>query len=126
MRVAPDEAAGRIQDAAATLGGAVAAGATERNLVISDQGRMPGDMALSMILGEYLIHGWDLARATGQAWDPDEDTIRTAHAFLAGMVTPEYRGPGGMFGPEVDVPADAPALEKLVGFAGRDPKWAPA
>jgi hypothetical protein len=31
---------------------------------------MPGEMALNMILWEYQIHGWDLARATGQDWRP--------------------------------------------------------
>jgi hypothetical protein len=46
------------------------------------------------------------------------------------MITPEYRsedGAGGYFGPEVAVPDGAPALHRLLGFAGRDPSWtAPA
>ncbi len=29
---------------------------------------MPGELALGMILWEYQMHGWDLARATGQSW----------------------------------------------------------
>lgn len=40
-------------------------------------------------------------------------------------MAPEYRGEGGMFGPEVEVPADAPSLDELLGFSGRDPRWSP-
>ena len=40
------------------------------------------------------------------------------------MVAPEYRGPdSGFFDVEVEVPAGAPALDRLLGFAGRDPAW---
>lgn len=124
VSVTPAEARGRITAAAERLDAAVAAGAAERPLVIGGQG-MPGDMALSMILGEYLVHGWDLATATGQLWRPAEKAVVAAHEFLQGMVTPEYRGPGGMFGPEVPVDTDAAPLPRLLGFTGRDPEWTP-
>ncbi|WP_106848463.1 TIGR03086 family metal-binding protein [Blastococcus sp. Marseille-P5729] len=122
VRVATDEAGPRIRSAAKTLADAVRGGAATRPLSIGDSG-MPGDMALSMILGEYLVHGWDLATATGQRWTPDEGAAESAREFLTTMVTPDSRGEGGWFGPEVDVPQDAGALDRLVGFAGRDPGW---
>jgi hypothetical protein len=31
----------------------------------------------------------------------------------------------GLFGPPVPVPADAAALERLLGLTGRDPFWVP-
>lgn len=122
VRVPTGEAASRIRAASKTMTDAVRDGAAERPLSIGGAG-MPGDMALSMILGEYLVHGWDLATATGQQWSPDEDAAESARAFLTTMVPPDSRGPGGMFGPEVEVPDSASALDRLVGFAGRDPQW---
>lgn len=123
VTVAADEASARIRAGARTIDEAVRRGATGRPLVIAAQGGMPGELALSMMLGEYLVHGWDLARATGQQWDPPAETADAAREFLAGMVAPEHRGAGGMFGPEVAVPEDAPALDRLIGFSGRDPRW---
>ena len=32
---------------------------------------------------------------------------------------------GGLFGPPVPVPDDAPTLHRLLGAAGRDPAWTP-
>lgn len=125
VKVAPGEAGSRIRAAAQVLETAVNGGAAERPLVIDGDG-MPGDMALSMILSEYLVHGWDLAVSTGQQWTPDEKACHESREFLGGMVTPESRGEG-WFGPEVDVADDASPLEKLVAFTGRDPHWsAPA
>ena len=44
---------------------------------------------------------------------------------MRSMVQPSMRGPDGYVGDEVEVPADAPPLDKLVAFAGRDPNWTP-
>ena len=41
------------------------------------------------------------------------------------MLRPEFRGPDKDFGPEVPAPADATALQRLVAFLGRDPRWTP-
>ena len=93
-------------------------------LVTMSSSRMAGDGVLAMALGEYIIHAWDLARATGQAYSVPESAIAPALSFLQGMVAPEYRGPdSGFFDDEVSVPKDAPMLDRLLGFAGRDPEW---
>ncbi len=94
--------------------------------VVMSASRMTGPGATGMVLGEYVVHGWDLATALGRPWSPPGEAVATAHEFFAGVVVPEYRGPdGGFFGDEVAVPDDAPALDRLLGFAGRDPRWTP-
>lgn len=113
----------RIRAAAATLDAALAEGAAERDFVIPGQGGMPGGMALSMILGEYLVHGWDLAAATGQHWSADPEAAAASREFLEMMVTPDSRGPEAMFDAEVPVDPAATQLDRLLGFAGRDPGW---
>ncbi|MFF2731346.1 TIGR03086 family metal-binding protein [Streptomyces sp. NPDC058008] len=90
-------------------------------------GTFPGGQVLSMLVAETVVHGWDIARATGQAWRPDPAASERAYALLADRVRPEYRGgPGMPFAPEVPVRPDAPALDRLLGFAGRSPSWTPA
>jgi uncharacterized protein (TIGR03086 family) len=83
---------------------------------------MPGDMAASMILWEYQVHGWDLAHAASVSWSPADDGVEASLAFAPGMLTPDFQGEGKAFGPRVDVADDAPALERLVGLSGRDPR----
>ncbi len=102
-------------------------------LVVMSQARMPGDAVLAMALGEYLVHGWDLATATGRPWAPaggspaDEAAATAALAFLQSTVQPEYRGPdSGFFGHEVTASEGASAFVRLLCFGGRQPDWTPA
>jgi uncharacterized protein (TIGR03086 family) len=94
-------------------------------------GRMTvADQINQVISDDLVLHGWDLARATGQdeAMDP-EDVERlwaNSTAIPAEMIE-KYRTPGAfgpgieVFGPEVKVAEDAPLLDRLLGFIGRDP-----
>ncbi len=120
----PADAAAATRSAAATLLRAVRAGAASRPLRLGDSA-MPGEMALSMILGEYQVHGWDLARATGQSWSPPEAAAEESLSFAPTMLTDDYQGEGKAFGPPVPVPATAPALDRLLGLSGRNPGWRP-
>jgi uncharacterized protein (TIGR03086 family) len=118
-------AAAVVQDAAARIDAAIAGGVADE-LVVMSSSRMAGTGVLGMALGEYLVHAWDLARATGRPYEAPAEAVGPAHEFLAGMVAPEYRGPdSGFFDAEVPVPDHAPPFDRLLGFAGRDPSWAP-
>jgi uncharacterized protein (TIGR03086 family) len=98
-------------------------GVLERQVVLSGS-RMDGPAAVAMVLGEYVLHGWDLARAVGLPWTPPPAACEAALEFFQGMIAPEYRvGDQAYFGPEVPVPPGAAPLERLLGFAGRDPHW---
>jgi uncharacterized protein (TIGR03086 family) len=119
---APPDAAAEVQAAAATLDAAIRGGATARPLRLGESA-MPGEMALSMILWEYQVHGWDLARATGQPWSPPAAAAEESLAFAPNMLTPDYQGEGKAFAPRIPVAADAPPFDRLLGLSGRDPGW---
>ncbi|MEU3732723.1 TIGR03086 family metal-binding protein [Streptomyces sp. NPDC033538] len=83
---------------------------------------LPGAVAGAVVADELVIHGWDLARATGQEYDPDPAALQAAYGLLSAAAEEPDQG-GGMFGPVVRVPADAPLLDRAVGLSGRDPGW---
>ena len=73
---------------------------------------------------ELVLHAWDLAVATGQAYDPHPDNLEAAWVMVSSTpVDPEARG--GLFGPRLPVEDDAPLLDRLLAGAGRDPSWSP-
>ncbi|MFD0903607.1 TIGR03086 family metal-binding protein [Actinomadura sediminis] len=88
--------------------------------------QMPGEVAANVALNEIVVHGWDVARATGQSYEAGADEIEACLAFVGPSVE-ESGGAGieGLFGPAVAVPADAEPLDRLIALTGRDPGWAP-
>ncbi|GAA3592790.1 TIGR03086 family metal-binding protein [Kineosporia mesophila] len=118
----PAEAADVLRDASRRIAACVAAGVADQPVTMFG-GAMPGSMSLGMCLGEYVVHGHDLALATGLAWDPPAEAVAAALDFLPSMLTDEYRGPDQSFGYAVEVPATAPALDRIVALSGRDPYW---
>ncbi|MFI5666131.1 TIGR03086 family metal-binding protein [Streptomyces sp. NPDC051704] len=84
---------------------------------------LPGEIAGVVAADELVVHGWDLARATGREYAPDPAALRVSHAFLLQAAEDEGRG-GGIFGAVVPVPDDAPLVDRAVGLSGRDPHWA--
>jgi uncharacterized protein (TIGR03086 family) len=87
--------------------------------------RMPASSMGVVALNEVLVHGWDLAVATGQPYRADpastEACLELARQFAA---VPEMRDQ--IYGPVVPVPDDAPPMDRLLGLTGRDPGWTPA
>lgn len=83
----------------------------------------PAEIGGIIALTEVVIHGWDLARATGQPYDID---AATADAVLLWVTQSAAEGPTeGLFGPAVAVADDAPLLDRIIALSGRDPAWAP-
>ncbi|HTW14684.1 MAG TPA: TIGR03086 family metal-binding protein [Nocardioides sp.] len=91
---------------------------------------LPGGVTALVALDEVVVHGWDLARATGQEYDADPDAVAACLEFAASFEPPADDTGGaadtGLFGPPVPVPDDAPVLDRLVGATGRHPHWVPA
>lgn len=78
---------------------------------------LPAANVLGMTLMEYVTHGLDLAIATGQDVPFSDVELETTLAHGKANLRDEYRGDA--FGPAVEVPDDAPAVDRLLGFMGR-------
>jgi uncharacterized protein (TIGR03086 family) len=84
---------------------------------------LPRQVAGLVALDEVVVHGWDLARSTGQPYDAPGPAVEGALGFVQPAVAAAPEGTPGLFGPPVAVPADAPPFDRLLGLTGRDPQW---
>jgi uncharacterized protein (TIGR03086 family) len=88
-------------------------------------GDVPAAQAVGMYFVDYLAHGWDVAVSIGV--DPGLDEEACAAVLRIGATwpadSPAIWGPGAPFGHRVDVPADAPVTDRVLGFLGRSPRW---
>jgi len=94
-----------------------APGALEAPCAVS-YGPVPGSVYAGHRFIDVLIHGWDLAVATGQATTLDPELVEAAYEILqseADMVRAS-----GMFGEDLTVPADAGTQTRLLAFIGRE------
>ena len=83
-------------------------------------GTVPGVMAANLGFVEILVHGWDIARATGQQPEMDPELSEAALALMSQMPADQMRQPG-VFGPEVACAEGASIHDRLVAFLGRQP-----
>jgi uncharacterized protein (TIGR03086 family) len=85
--------------------------------------QLPAPAVGELGLIEVLLHGWDVARATGQPLtvsdELGEELLRCLEPTL------EQGRQFEVYGPEIRVPSDAPALTRALGLSGRDPDWKP-
>lgn len=82
---------------------------------------MPSSVAGVVALDEVVVHGWDIAAASGQQYDCPPHLLEAAYGFVQNTVAQYPNGTPGLFGPPVAVPDDAPLLDRLIGLTGRDP-----
>jgi uncharacterized protein (TIGR03086 family) len=71
-----------------------------------------------IVIGDVFTHTWDLARATGQDEALDPDQLQRMIGAMGAMPDEALRSEG-MFGPPVDVSADADDQTRFLAFAGR-------
>lgn len=87
---------------------------------------LPAEAAGRVAINEVVVHGWDLAAATGHDYAGETELVQAAYAFAQSAVAQNPDGSEGLFGPPVAVPESAPLLDRLIGLTGRDPAWKPA
>ena len=85
----------------------------------------PAEAVGVTVADELVVHGWDLARATGQPYETEPaDAGRGAgRSWACSPARTRPAGPEVAFGPSREVPEDAPALDRVLALAGRDPAW---
>jgi uncharacterized protein (TIGR03086 family) len=75
--------------------------------------------SLGIAFSDQLLHGWDVAKATGQDATMPDGLAEAAYEIIHGRFTDEQRK--GVFGPEIAVPASASAQDRLLAYTGRNP-----
>jgi uncharacterized protein (TIGR03086 family) len=78
----------------------------------------------AMLLMETALHGWDVARATGQEFTTDEQTAEAVEDIVQAQAElfRKYQG----FADAVEPQKNATAFERALTLSGRDPNWKPA
>jgi len=90
-----------------------------------DRSVMGNAMAASdigaMLIMEMALHGWDIAKATGQDYHCDDDLAQALLETVQaqGEMFRQYQG----FAAIVPVPADASIFDRALSLSGRDPNW---
>jgi uncharacterized protein (TIGR03086 family) len=85
--------------------------------------QMPAPAIGELGLIELMLHGWDVARATGQSLRVSEEI--GAELLRCLEPTLDQGREFDVYGPEVTVAPDAPSFVHALGLSGRDPDWRP-
>jgi uncharacterized protein (TIGR03086 family) len=75
----------------------------------------------ALLVAEMVLHGWDIARATGQDYHCDGPVLAAAAQAVAANAElfRQYQG----FAEPVELAPDAPEFDRLLATSGRDPAW---
>jgi uncharacterized protein (TIGR03086 family) len=118
--LAGDDPAAAYAEASAAALAAAGAGDALVRVHPTPLGEMPGPGLAGFTTLDILVHGWDLAVATGQPADLAGRLAAHVLGFAAqALATPESRA--GRIGPAVPAAADAPVTSRLMAFLGRRP-----
>ncbi|NYG05765.1 uncharacterized protein (TIGR03086 family) [Phycicoccus badiiscoriae] len=79
---------------------------------------VPAMFLASILPLELLLHGWDLAQASGQELRVSDEVVGYVHDLTRGVIA---QGRGSSFGNELTPSADADAVERFAAYAGRTP-----
>ncbi|GAB2782202.1 TIGR03086 family metal-binding protein [Streptomyces chlorus] len=90
--------------------------------------RFPAPTAIGFHFLDYVVHGWDVARALGVPLHLDTETAEAALVIALRVPDGERRiGPAAQFRPALSAPPGADTLDLVLTTLGRSPGWsAPA
>lgn len=108
FNAAADAALGAFRSNPAVLG----------SMITLPFGQMPGGAVAGIFTSDFLVHAWDVAKATGQSTDLNPALSEGVLVGARQMITDAFRKPG-MFDAEQTAPEGATAADRLAAFAGR-------
>ena len=86
--------------------------------------QLPGRIALAIYTSEITVHTWDLLVAIGRAAAFDDRVVEMCLASMRFGLPAEGRDDGiTPFASVVSVSDDAPLIDQLVAWTGRNPAW---
>jgi uncharacterized protein (TIGR03086 family) len=92
---------------------------------ISPKLRFPAAEAIGFHFVDYVVHGWDVARALGRGYDLEPDVLAAALPIAQAVPDGERRRrPGAPFAPRAAASSSGP-LGQIVALLGRRPDWSP-
>jgi uncharacterized protein (TIGR03086 family) len=120
-----DPVAAYAEAASSAIAAFAAPGVLDRAFALPEITRapsFPGRVAVGFHLVDYVVHGWDVARALGLPYTPAEEAV--AAALPVARAVPD--GPDRVaFAPGLPVAPGVSALDEILLRLGRDPGWEP-
>jgi uncharacterized protein (TIGR03086 family) len=81
-------------------------------------GELPGDTFARFVAFDGVVHGWDLATATGRRWRLPDEVVAAVDGFARSALAPAMRD-GDTFKAATEPPAGAGRIDRLAAFSGR-------
>jgi uncharacterized protein (TIGR03086 family) len=112
-----DDVLGGFGPALSGLADAITGPGALEKTIAAPFGEVPGDTFARFVVLDGLVHGWDLATATGQPYTPSDALVAEVEAFACDALAPLRDG--DTFADAVDAPVSAAPIERLAAFTGR-------
>jgi uncharacterized protein (TIGR03086 family) len=113
-----DDPVAAFRDAVRAVSAAFEADGFLERVVHAPFGEASGSTLIDMRRNELTVHGWDVAKATGQSTDLDREVVAACLASYTASPRLKNRE-GGPFGVEQHAPPDATDADRLAAFLGR-------
>jgi uncharacterized protein (TIGR03086 family) len=127
--VAADPVAVYADSATDVLDAFAADGVLDATFALPDFGpgaTFPGAMAIGFHFVDYVVHGWDVARAMGATFELPDEVIAAVLPLALAVPDGEFRATDGSpFASAIATNGEASDLDRIVAHLGRSPAWTP-
>jgi uncharacterized protein (TIGR03086 family) len=86
----------------------------------------PGSLAIGFHYVDYVVHGWDVARAMDQPFELPADVVAAALPLAYAVPDGSFRaGDSAVFAPAIPSTEPTNDLDRILAYLGRSPQWKP-